>query len=88
MFYNTCVLFFEFVMCKVLRLGFFYYKVMTFLYIFLGLNPQLETNQTSQPSAPPCPPNMAQKDKKWMKVGRNGNVKLALALSHNVLNGC
>ncbi len=30
---------------------------------------ELETDQISQPPAPPCPPNLAQKDKEWMKVG-------------------
>jgi hypothetical protein len=37
----------------------FYYKVMTYFFIFFGLGPKLETDQTSQPPAPPCPPNMA-----------------------------
>ncbi len=53
-------------MCKVLGLGFFYYKIMI---IFLGLGLKLETDQDSQPPTPFCPPNMARKDKKWMKVG-------------------
>jgi len=68
MFCNTCILFFELFMCKVLGLGFFYYKVMIFFFIFLGLGPELETDQASQSLAPLCPPNMARKDKKWMKV--------------------
>jgi len=69
MFCNTCILIFKLFMCKVLRLGFFYYKVMTYYFIFLGLSPELGSDQASQPLAPPCPPNMAQKNKKWTKVG-------------------
>jgi hypothetical protein len=34
MFYNTYILFFEFFMFKVLGLGFFYYKVRTYFFIF------------------------------------------------------
>jgi len=30
---------------------------------FFGLSSKLETDQASQPLAPPCPPNLAQKDK-------------------------
>ncbi len=30
---------------------------------------EIETDQVSQPPAPPCPPNLARKDKEWMKVG-------------------
>jgi hypothetical protein len=69
MFCNTCISFFEPFMCKVLRLGFFYYKIMTYFFIFFHLGSELETNQASQPPAPPSPPNLAQKDKEWMKVG-------------------
>jgi len=46
-------------MCKVLGLGFFYYKIMTYFFILFGLGPKLETDQASQPLTPPCPPNMA-----------------------------
>jgi hypothetical protein len=35
---------------------------------FLGLGPELETEQASQPLALLCPPNLARKDKEWMKV--------------------
>jgi len=55
-------------MCKVLKLGFFYDKVMIFLKIFFDLGSELETDQAFQPPTPPCPPNMARKDKEWMKV--------------------
>ncbi len=64
MFCNTCILFFELFMSKVLRLGFFYYKVRVYFFIFFNLGPELEIDQASQPPASPCPPNMAQKDKK------------------------
>jgi hypothetical protein len=43
MFYNTYILFFELFMCKVLGIGFFYYKIMTYFFIFLGL--ELEIDQ-------------------------------------------
>jgi hypothetical protein len=75
-------------MCKVLGLGFLNYKVMIYFLIFFNLGPELEIDQVSQPLAPPCPPNLAQKDKEWTKVGRNGSAKLAFALSHIVPNGC
>jgi len=42
---------------------------MIFLKIFFGLGPKFETDQASQPPAPPCPPNLARKDKEWTKVG-------------------
>ncbi len=83
MFCNTCILFFELFMCKVLGLGFFYYKILIFKKIFFGLGPKLEIDQAFQPSTPPCPPNMA---RRWL--GWNGNVKLALALSQIMPNGC
>jgi hypothetical protein len=46
-------------MCKVLGLGFFNYKVMISFLIFFYLGPELETNQVSQPLAPPYPPYLA-----------------------------
>ncbi len=61
--------FFKFFIYKILGLGFFYYKIMIFLKIFFGLGPKFETDQASQPPAPPCPPNLARKDKEWTKVG-------------------
>jgi hypothetical protein len=42
MFYNTYILFYKKIMCKVLRLRFFYYKVMTYYFIFFALGPKLE----------------------------------------------
>jgi hypothetical protein len=35
---------FELFMCEVLRLGFFYYKVMIYFFIFFGLGLELETD--------------------------------------------
>jgi hypothetical protein len=35
---------------------------------FLGLGPELKPEQASQPLAPLCSPNLAQKDKEWTKV--------------------
>jgi hypothetical protein len=61
---------------------------MIYFLIFFGLGSELEIDQASWPSAPPCPPNLAQKDKEWTRLGRNGSVKLALTLSHIVPNGC
>jgi hypothetical protein len=55
-------------MCKVLGLGFFYYKVMIYFLIFFGLSLELEIDQASQPLAPPYPPNLVQKDKEGTKV--------------------
>jgi hypothetical protein len=39
-------------MCKVLGLGFFYYKIMIYFLIFFGLGLELETDQAFQPPAP------------------------------------
>ncbi len=88
MFCDTCILFFEIFISKVLRLRFFYYKIMIFLKMFFGLGLEFETDQASQPSAPPCPFNLAQKDKEWTKVGSKWKWKLALALSHILPNSC
>jgi hypothetical protein len=60
---------------------------MIFFYIFFGLGLKLKTNQASQPSAPPCPRNMVQNDKEWMKVGLKWKCKMALAFSHIMPNG-
>ncbi len=73
---NTCILFFELFMCKVLKVGFFYYKVMIYFFIFFDLSLGLETNQASQPLALPCPPNLVQKDKEWTKVGSKWKCKV------------
>jgi hypothetical protein len=52
---------------------------------FLGLGLELETEQAFQALALLCPPNLA---RNGQRLGRNGNAKLALALSHIVPNGC
>jgi hypothetical protein len=43
---------------------------------FLGLGPELETEQASLPLALLCPPNLARKDKEWMKVGSKWKCKV------------
>jgi hypothetical protein len=43
---------------------------------FLGLGPELETEQASQPLALLCPPNLAWKDKEWTKVGSKWKCKV------------
>jgi hypothetical protein len=45
------------------RVKIFNYKVMICFLNFFGLGPKLETNQVFQPPTPPCPPNLAWKDK-------------------------
>jgi hypothetical protein len=47
---------------------------------FFGLGPELETDQAFQPPAPPCPPNLAQKDKKWTKVGLKWKCKVGTCI--------
>jgi len=42
----------------------------------LGLGPELETEQASQPLALLCPPNLAWKDKEWTKVGSKWKCKV------------
>jgi len=58
--------------------------ILFFKLSFLGLGPKLEPEQASQPLAPLCPPNLARKDKEWMKVDPNGSAKLAITLLHVV----
>jgi len=41
---------------------------MIYFLIFFYLGPELETDQVSQPSAPPCPLDLARKEKEWTKV--------------------
>ncbi len=68
--------FFKLFMCKVLRLRIFFCKIMIYFFIFFGLGPKFETDQTSQPPALPSPPNLARKDKKWTKVGLKWKCKV------------
>jgi hypothetical protein len=80
MFCNTCILFFELFVCKVLGLRFFYYKVMICFLIFFGLCLQLETDQAFQPPAPPCPLNLTWEDKEWTKVGSKWKCKVSICI--------
>jgi hypothetical protein len=43
---------------------------------FLGLGPELEIEQAFQPLTLLCPPNLAWKDKEWMKVGSKWKCKV------------
>jgi len=70
----------EHFMCKVLGLRFFNYKVMIYFLIFLNLGLELETDQVFQPPAPPCPPNLARKDKEWTKVGSKWKCKVGICI--------
>jgi len=49
---------------------------MIYLLIFFGLGSKLETDQACQPSAPPYAPNLARRDKEWMKVGSKWKCKV------------
>ncbi len=42
----------------------------------MGLGPELEIEQVSQPLALLCPPNLARKDKEWTKVGSKWKCKV------------
>ncbi len=42
----------------------------------MGLGPELEIKQASQPLALICPPNLARKDKEWTKVGSKWKCKV------------
>ncbi len=67
-------------MCKVLGLGFFNYKIMIYFLIFFNLGLELETDQVFQPPAPPCPPNLARKDKEWTKVESKWKCKVGTCI--------
>jgi hypothetical protein len=67
-------------MCKVLGLGYFYYKIMIYFLIFFGLSSELETNHTSKAPTPPCPLNFAHKDKEWTKVGSKWKCKVGICI--------
>ncbi len=43
---------------------------------FLGLGPELEIEQASQPLALLCPPNLVREDKEWTKVGSKWKCKV------------
>jgi hypothetical protein len=46
----------------------------------LGLGPELETKQASQPLALLCPPILAWKDKEWTKVGSKWKCKVGTCI--------
>jgi len=46
----------------------------------LGLGPELEIEQASQPLALLCPPNLARKDKEWTKVGSKWKCKVGICI--------
>ncbi len=75
-------------MCKVLGLGFFYYKIMSYFFIFFGLGLGPETDQGYQPIAPLCPLSSLENTKNGQRLGRNGSVELAFALSRIMPNVC
>jgi len=47
---------------------------------FLGLGPELETKQASQPLALFYPPNLTRKDKEWTKVGSKWKCKVGTCI--------
>ncbi len=47
---------------------------------FLGLGPELETEQASQPLTLLCPPNLARKDKEWTKVRSKWKCKVSTCI--------
>jgi len=49
---------------------------MFYFFIFFGLGLELETDQVFQPSTPPCPANLAWKDKEWMNLGLKWKCKV------------
>jgi len=54
--------------------------ILFFELLVLGLSPELETEQASQPLALLCPPNLAQKDKEWTKVGSKWKCKVGTCI--------
>jgi hypothetical protein len=61
-----------------LGLGFCFYKVMIYFFIFFGLGSKLETNQASQSPAPPCRLDLARTNKKWTKVMLKWKCKIGI----------
>jgi hypothetical protein len=47
---------------------------------FFGLGPEVESDQAPQALAFLCPPNLAQKDKEWMKVGSKWKCKVGTCI--------
>jgi hypothetical protein len=54
--------------------------ILFFKLSFFGFGPELETDQASQPLPPPCPPNLARKDKEWTKVGLKWKCKVGICI--------
>jgi hypothetical protein len=50
--------------------------ILFFEFSFFGLGPEHESNQVPQALALLCPPNLAQKDKEWTKVGSKWKCKV------------
>jgi hypothetical protein len=88
MFYNTCILFLKFFMCKVLGLRFFLLQSNEFFLIFFCLGPKLEIDQASQPLTSLVHLIWFKKTKNGWKLGRKKTVKLGFALLHVVPNSC
>ncbi len=55
---------------------FFNTCILFFQLSFFGLGPEHEFDQAPQPLALLCPPNLAQKDKEWTKVGSKWKCKV------------
>jgi hypothetical protein len=47
---------------------------------FFGLGSEVESDQAPQPLAFLCPPNLARKDKEWMKVGSKWKCKVGTCI--------
>ncbi len=54
--------------------------ILSFELSFFGLGSELECDQVSQPLAFLCPPNLARKDKEWMKVGSKWKCKVSICI--------
>jgi len=53
---------------------------MIYFFIFFGLGLELETDQVFQPLTPPCPLNLAWKDKESMKLGLKWKCKVGTCI--------
>ncbi len=51
---------------------------MIYFLIFFGLGLEFETNQVSPALALPYPPNLAWRNKEWMKVGSKWKCKIGI----------
>jgi hypothetical protein len=55
-------------------------SILFFELSFFGLGPEHESDQAPQPLALLCPPNLARKDKEWMKVGSKWKCKVGTCI--------